>query len=158
MVSTASIQNAMRIFKYNPKATRWIPKQSFKNAEVIFEKTPTGIKKVVTRADGQVIKGNFNLAGELSGVVQKTRNGEIATHFGGTNYDKTIQITSNNGESIMRLTHKNRPQSFLDSYTPRNGINREGNYTAEYNRLRAEVQNTPKRPQWLEDLVKQWNA
>ena len=58
----------------------------------------------------------------------------------------------------MRLTHKNRPQSFLDSYTPKNGITREGNYTAEYNRLRAEVQNTPKRPQWLEDLVKQWNA
>ena len=49
MVSTASIQNAMRIFKYNPKATGWIPKQSFKNAEVIFEKTPTGIKKVVNK-------------------------------------------------------------------------------------------------------------
>lgn len=163
MAVTATIQNAMRIFKYNPKATKWLPKTNLKNATVSFEKVfaegkPVAIQKVVTRADGQVLRGNFDLAGNLTGASQVTSKGSIITTFGSENYDKVIDITTKNGENITRLTHRNRPQSFLDSYSSKNGIRGDGNYTAEYNRLRAEVQNAPKRPQWLEDLVKEWNA
>lgn len=162
-----NINTAMRMFKYNPKATSWIPKQNFKNATVKFEKTFstgengekifTGIDKVVTRADGQVIRGCYTTDGLLSSCTQKSSAGTIETVFGGQNYDKITTITTSAGDTITRLGHRGRPQSFLDSYHPKNGIAGDGNYSDVFNRLKATVQNPPKRPAWLQDLINQWN-
>lgn len=58
MVAVATIRNAVKFFRSNPSATRWIPKTNLKNATVVFEKrflegehgekVFCGIDKVVT--------------------------------------------------------------------------------------------------------------
>lgn len=165
MVLAAKIGNAVRLFGNNPNALRWVPKTGAKNATVAFEKrfltgingekVYCGIDKVVTRADGQVIRGHYTTDGLLTGVTQLSNAGRIETSFGAQNYDKIVNITTNAGETITRLTHKNRPQSFLDTFHS-NGIYGQGDYTADYNRLRAEVQNAPQHPKWLQDIVNKW--
>ena len=153
MAITANIQNAMRIFKYNPNATKWLPKTSLKNATVSFEKTANGIQKVVTRNDGQVITGHYTFNGELTGAIQKSRNGWMETFFGGQGYDKVISIHNNKGESITRLGHRNNPNRYLDTYV-KNG--RQIWDDNAFNRLKNEVQSAKKMPQWLEELTAQW--
>lgn len=167
MAVAATIKNAVRILGNTPNATRWVPKTNLKNATVAFEKkfltgingekVFCGIDKVVTRADGQVIRGHYTPEGLLKGCLQKSNKGIIETTFGAQNYDKVVSIHTNAGESITRLGHKGRPQSFIDTFKQSNGIYAQGDFTNEYNRLRAEVQNAPKYPDWLQKIVDQWN-
>lgn len=166
MVRISTVE-ALNVFRKLPKAVSYTPKQNFKNATVKFEKifsTGTngekvlwGIDKVVTRADGQVIRGHYTPDGVRIGCTQKSGTGTIETAFVGQNYDKVTTITSG-GESITRLGHKGRPQSFLDSYT-KGGITHSGDYSNEFNRLKAAVQ-APKLkcPDWIHDLVKEINS
>lgn len=165
-MAVININSAMRMFKYSQNATKWVPKQNFKNATVVFEKKfvtgengekiLTGIDKVVTRADGQVVRGHYTTDGLLTGSLQKSSSGTIETNFGCQNYDKITTITTSAGDTITRLGHKGRPQSFIDSYHPKNGIPSEGNYSDAFNRLKAIVQNPKKYPTWLQDLINQW--
>ena len=164
MANVATISNAVRLFGSNPNALRWVPKQGFKNATVAFEKKFLtgmngerifcGIDKVVTRADGQVIRGHYTPEGLLTGALQKSSFGTIETTFGAQNYNKVTSIFTNSGENITRLGHKGRPHSFIDTYKRSNGIYAQGDFTNEYNRLRAEVQN--KKPAWIQELIKKW--
>lgn len=138
----------------------------FNSATVAFEKTfltgingekaYCGIDKVVTRADGQVIRGHYTTDGHLTGATQLSNAGRIETFLGAQNYDKVVTINTNAGETITRLTHKNRPESFIDTFKRSDGVYAQGNYTADYNRLRSKVQNAPQYPKWLQNIVKQW--
>ena len=167
MAAVATIKNAVKILSNSPSATRWIPRTNLKNATVAFEKkfltgangekVFCGIDKVVTRADGQVIRGHYTPEGLLTGCLQKSSKGTIETTFGAQNYDKVVSIHTNAGESITRLGHKGRPQSFVDTFKRSDGIYAQGNFTDDYNRLRTEVQNPPKYPDWLQKIVNQWN-
>ena len=167
MANLASIKNALQIFK-TTNATKWAPKTNLKNATVSFEKrfltgvngekVFCGIDKVVTRADGQVIRGHYTQDGILTGCLQQSNKGSIETVFGGQNYDKVVSIKTNTGESITRLGHKGRPQSFVDTFKRKDGIYAQGNFTNDYNRLRSEVQNATKYPDWLQEIVDKWNA
>ena len=167
MANLASIENALQIFK-TTNATKWVPKTNLKNAIVSFEKRLLtgvngkkvfcGIDKVVTRADGQVIRGHYTPDGILTGGLQQSNKGSIETVFGGQNYDKVVSINTTAGESITRLGHKGRPQSFVDTFKRKGGIYTQGNFTNDYNRLRSEIQNTPKYPDWLQGIVNKWNT
>lgn len=166
MALTGTIQNAVRLFANSPSATRWFPKTSCKNATVAFEKrfltgkngekVYCGIDKVVTRADGQVIRGHYTQQGLLTGATQKSNSGIIETSFGAQNYDKIVSIHTNQGESITRLTHKSRPESFVDTFKRNDGIYAQGDYTSDFNRLRQEVQKT-KYPDWIQAIINKFN-
>lgn len=159
MAITATVQNAIKVFKNNPGATRWLPKTNLKNATVAFEKKSFNdgsfkIIKHVRRNDGQELKGVFYPDGSLSSVQQKTEKGLIETAFGGIPYDKTTRIWSNDGEYIARLGHKGQPQRYVDAYQGRNGICKEGKFDETFNRMREEVQSA-KTPKWIQNILEQ---
>ena len=167
MVVSATITNAVKILSKSPNALRWVPKTNLKNATIAYEKkfitglygekVFCGIDKVVTRADGQVIRGHYTPDGLLTGCLQKSNKGWIETSFGAQNYDKVVTIQTKAGESITRLGHKGRPHSFVDTYKGSSGIYAQGNFTDDYNRLRNEVQKAPKYPDWLQEIINRWN-
>ena len=158
MANLASIKNALQIFK-TTNATKWLPKTNLKNATVAFEKKTFKdgsyqIVKHVRRNDGQKLKGIFNQDGTLYACHQKTDKGFIETMFGGVNYDKTTSIRTNDGEYIMRLGHKGRPQAYLDAYQGKDGFCREGKFDETFNRMRTEVQSA-KTPEWIQKILEQ---
>lgn len=124
-----SIKVAMKIFKQMPNATKWVPRQGFKNAQVSYEKrfigeTLVGIDKVVTRTDGVKVAGHFDLNGNLTGSTLASTRGKIETNFGAQNYDKVVHINTNLGDEFTRLGHKGQPERFVDCY---------GNNSKRYN-------------------------
>ena len=158
MANLASINNALQIFK-NTNATKWFPKTNLKNATVSFEKKAFKdgsyqIVKHVDRNDGQKLKGIFYSDGSLSSVQQKTDKGLIETAFGGTPYNKTTRIWSNNGEYIARLGHKGQPQRYFDAYQGQDGIQRQGKFEETFNRMKEEVQGA-KTPEWIQKILEQ---
>jgi len=153
MAKAALIENALQIFK-NTNATKWVPKTNLKNATFWFEKKAFNIVKHVDRNDGQELKGIFNLDGSLAYVHQKTNKGLIETAFGGTPYDKTTRMWTNNGEYFARLGHKGRPQSYFDAYQGQDGIQRQGKFDEIFNRMREEIQGA-KTPEWIQKILEQ---
>ena len=158
MANLASIKNALQIFK-TTNATKWAPKTNLKNATVYFEKKTFNdgsykIVKHVNRNDGQKLEGIFYPDGSLSSVQQKTNKGLIETAFGGTPYNKTTRIWTDNGEYIARLGHKGQPQRYFDAYQGQDGIQRQGKFNETFNRMKEEVQGA-KTPEWIQKILEQ---
>lgn len=156
-----SIKNAIRMFKYMPKATKWVPQQSFRNATVSFEKrfsggTLAGYDKVVKRADGTVVTGHYTREGLLGGATYSSNRGKIETSLGAQNYDKVTQIVTNRGDEFTRLGHKADPGRYIDFYgnssTMYNAIDDKG---AMYKKL-VEYVKSDSRPSWLKELIAEW--
>ena len=91
-----SIKVAMKLFEQMPGATKWVPRQGFKNANICYKKRfaagkAVGIDKVVTRNDGVKVIGHYSLNGDCTGSTLTSARGKIETNFGAQNFDKVIQ-------------------------------------------------------------------
>ena len=86
-------------------------------------------------------------------MQHKTNKGLIETAFGGTPYDKTTRIWTDN-EYIARLGHKEQPQRYFDAYQGRDGIQRQGKFDETFSRMKEEVQSA-KTPEWIQKILEQ---
>ena len=158
-----SIKVAMKLFEQMPGATKWVPRQGFKNADICYKKRfaagkAVGIDKVVTRNDGVKVIGHYSLNGDLTGGTLTSARGKIETNFGAQNFDKVIHINTNLGEEFTRLGHKGQPERYIDCYGNSSKrydyIDDKGN---TYKKLVDYVKNgNDKFSQLIEELKKQW--
>ena len=166
-ITMTMLTSAMKVFKAVPNSAKWIPKQSFKNCTVSFEKrflkgnngqeVFTGIDKVVTRKDGTVIRGQFAPEGYLMGTRYETNRGFIETNFGAQNYDRVTTIRTKLGDNLTRLGHNGKPERYIDFYGNNvkryDCINDDG---ATYKKLVDYIKPPKNTPLWFQQMMAKW--
>lgn len=130
-----SIGKAFQYLEHAPigDSLRHCPK-GIKNCKIYYSKVaPDTIQKTVVRNNGTTVSGTFfgNANNyELAGTKIENARGFIARSNGGIPFDRVTQVSTNNGDYLIRLAHSDRP-NFMDSFHPRNGVEQSGDFSQE---------------------------
>lgn len=115
MVNIAQI--ASKVFAGNAAATtvrKVLPKTG--TTIEVFRNGANGLKKVVTKANGNKVISNMTADGKhVTGITEKTQRGIISHSFGAENYDRVVQVNPKVGGYFNFLGHTDRANGILYS-------------------------------------------
>ena len=115
MVNIAQI--ASKVFATNAAATtvrKVLPKTG--TTIEVFRNGANGLKKVVTKANGNKVISNMTADGKhVTGIIEKSARGTISHSFGGQGYDKVVHVQPKIGGEFNFLGHTDRANGLLYS-------------------------------------------
>lgn len=103
-------QIASKVFAGNAAATtvrKVLPKTG--TTIEVFRNGANGLKKVVTKANGNKVISNMTADGKhVTGILEETARGTISHSFGGVPYSKVVDVDPKIGGTFTLLGHTDR--------------------------------------------------
>jgi len=93
-----------------------ISKATKNGTKISYLKGGNQIEKVVEKANGNKVIGYFTVGGKCTGVREITGRGTIDHSYGGQNFDKVVQVRTNDGRFYNFLGHTDRSNGILYSH------------------------------------------
>lgn len=149
-------QIASKVFATNAAATtvrKVLPKTG--TTIEVFRNGANGLKKVVTKSNGDKVISKMTKDGFVTNIKQMTQRGTISHSFGGQGYDKVVHVQPKIGGEFNFLGHTDRANGLLYSnMSGRYGANNK--YMPQYQEALDYIRN--KNCRYLYDYCKLNNA